>query len=156
MNLKQDGYPSDTAAFSSKYVTGFKYDGVHDDIIETLNGFISDYNIDTRLLCRMWFFRNNDDEDFKVNGKHICDTGYGVHTRYDKLYFTAKNEKDVLAELFKYHTENPIVRIYDTLDAWRSKEKVQAILNNSYVKSLIAKSQQDYADMELLIQASNI
>lgn len=71
-----------------------------------------------------------------------------------KLYgikFNVEYAADVLQAIYNYLSENLIVYCLNMI-----KDDAEEIYSSAYVKSLVAKAKQDYAELQLIIQATNI
>jgi hypothetical protein len=65
--------------------------------------------------------------------------------------FNVEYAADVLQAIYNYLSENLIVYCLNMI-----KDDAEEVYNSAYVKSLVAKAKQAYAELQLIIQASSI
>ena len=105
------------------------------------------------FLFTISLFKDKDNPN--IISANIPAVGHDLWGRdWIKLYnilFNYEYAKDILPAIYTYLTENLIVYCLNMI-----KEDAEEIYESKYVKSLIAKAKQDYAELNLIIQASSI
>ena len=156
--FEANGYPSDTALLVSTSPMYFEDNAQHQNVVDTLNRIIMDNNVNTKRISRLRFFNDDDDEKCSVLVRYLHNYSYpiGVIKNTIRLPFNTANAKDVLDAVYQYYTENPLLHIIDIINFHRSSDVTKMLFADSYFKSLVAKAIQDFAEMQLIIQACNI
>lgn len=128
------------------------------EVVDILNGVITDHHVDTTYLGRIQLFVNHDDEKLCINVPNIYNYGgsLGYFINYDRIHFKIDNSKDVLDYIYKYFKENPIVFVLDSLNFSRKTDTYKKLISNSHFITILNKAINDFAELKLIVQACNI
>lgn len=105
------------------------------------------------FLFTISLFKDKDNPD--ILSANIPAVG---HDSWDKdcvklysIMFNVEYAADVLQAIYNYLSENLIVYCLNMI-----KDNADEVYNSAYVKSLVAKAKQAYAELQLIVQASSI